>query len=79
MSELEVTFRDNELTVRAEHMEPAKEEATEGGYARLELNILAHLLLMGARKIQTFGEVGCAGETEPCLRCGLLKCSWIGS
>jgi HSP20 family protein len=39
MSELEVTMRGNELTVRAEHKEPAKGEAEERRYARLERTV----------------------------------------
>ena len=39
MSEIEVTLRGNELSVRAEHKEPAEGEATERGYARLERTV----------------------------------------
>jgi len=39
MSEIEVTMRGNELTVRAEHAEPAKGEAEERRYARLERTV----------------------------------------
>jgi HSP20 family protein len=39
-SEIEVTLRDNLLTIRAEHREPGEEGAAERGTARLERKVL---------------------------------------